>query len=164
MGSKIRLGLFTVFSFALWLVSAQADELLITQGYARETPPGMTTSAIYLTLKNPSNINVRLVGVTSDRATQVMIHQNQQQGDMMRMRSVSQIEIAARSQFSFEPGGYHLMLTGLTHPLRDGEQVALRFLFEQGGVLDFSVPVTSLESEHQTMEMGIQTKAQHSQH
>jgi len=130
----------------LWPVSAFAGELAVIHGYARATPPGVNSAAAYLILNNDAEKNVVLIGVTSKAAKQVMIHQNQLQGDMMRMRRVSQLELAAGSQFRFEPGGYHLMLTGLAKPLRAGEQLQLSLHFQQGYVLEVNVPVLASDA------------------
>jgi hypothetical protein len=122
-------------------VTTNAGELVVSQGYVRATPPGVSSSAAYLTLLNETGKRRVLVAVTSDRAKQVMMHQNQWQGDMMQMRHVSQLEIAPGAHFDFEPGGYHLMLTGLAQPLVAGERVLLKFAFQRGDTYEVSLPV-----------------------
>lgn len=133
--------LLTVLVCCLWSVSVFASGLEVSHGYARATPPGVNSAAAYLVLTNETAKNLVLVGVTSEAAKQVMIHQNQLQGDMMRMRHVSQLDLAAGSQLRFEPGGHHLMLTGLIKPLRAGEQLQLILHFQQGAVLAVALPV-----------------------
>lgn len=158
----VLMGLVSVwFANALWLPQAQAAELTVIDAYARATPPGVVNSAAYLTINNNSANKRVLVRVTSSRAAQVMLHQNQPQGDMMRMRSVSRLEIAAHSQFQFLPGGHHLMLMGLSQPLRVGEQLDLTLEFEKQPVIKIEIPVTAIEgSEQHSMPMGTDMKSQ----
>lgn len=127
----------------VWVGSIQAGELVVTDAYTREMPPGVMTSAVYLVITNSSDKGVVLVGVASTRASKVMVHQNTLQDDMMRMRPVTQLEIAAHSQFDFAPGGHHLMIMGLSQPLQAGETLDLVFRFDDGQVIDVLVPVTS---------------------
>lgn len=144
----------------LGLASAQASEILIADAYAREMPPGAVNSVVYLTVKNTSNRSVVLAHVASDRAARVLIHQNTLQDDMMRMRPVSQLEIAAHSQFSFTPGGYHLMVMDLPQPLQAGQKLDLIFQFKEGPVIKVTVPVIGSDSENHRMQMGMDIKGQ----
>jgi copper(I)-binding protein len=59
-------------------------------------------------------------------------------GDVMRMREVPSIEIPPGRTVTFGPGGLHLMMIGLTRPLRQGETVPVTLRFERAG----EVPVT----------------------
>lgn len=142
------------FVFALWPVLGVSGELKVSQGYVRTMPPGATSAAAYLTLENNTDNKMVLVGVSSNRAKQVMVHQNLLQGDMMRMHHVRELDIDAHSVFRFQPGGHHLMLTGLTELLSEGDFIVLNLQFKQGGVLEVSLPVTG-------MGAGMDMKGQH---
>jgi len=146
IGFKSRLLIIlTVLACFVWSNFVAADELVVSHGYARATPPGVNSAAAYLTLGNSNKEkSVVLVSITSHHARRVMIHQNQLQGDMIHMRHVSQLEIEAGSQFRFEPGGHHLMLTELIQPLRAGDQLQLSLQFQQGGVLEISLPILAV--------------------
>jgi len=146
----------------LCFASTQAAELVVTEAYAREMPPGVVNSAVYLTMENTSNRAVVLLNVTAVDAAQVMIHQNTIQGDMMRMRPVAQLKIAAHSQFSFSPGGYHLMLMGLSKPLQAGETFDLIFQFEAGQAVKIKVPVIGNNdgSDHHRLHKSMDMKVQ----
>lgn len=122
-----------------------AGKLRVDQAYARETPPGVSSAAAYLTLINATDKKQRLISVSSDRAARVMIHQNRMQGDMMHMQHLSELEIMARSRFHFRPGGHHLMLSGLSEPLRAGEQLQLSLQFEDGLLLNVRLPVLAID-------------------
>ena len=52
----------------------------------------------------------------------------------MRMQAVQGgIEVPAGGQVELKPGGYHVMLIGLTRDLTDGEKFPLTLQFEKGG-------------------------------
>jgi copper(I)-binding protein len=66
------------------------------------------------------------------------------EGSVMRMRSVVGIEIGAGETVALRPGGYHLMLVNLKHPLGEGEDVPLTLTFEKAGSLDVVVKVEAM--------------------
>lgn len=146
----------------MWLGSVQASELIVSDAYAREMPPGVMSSAVYLSISNSSDKAVILINVSSPNAAKVMVHQNIMQDDMMRMRAVKQLEIAAHSQFNFAPGGHHLMVMGLSQSLQAGENIDLEFQFDGGQAIEVSVPVLNTAdggeqfSTHKSIEIKVQ--------
>ena len=47
------------------------------------------------------------------------------------MKAQDRIELATGQKIVFEPGGYHIMLMNLTHPLAPGDTFELTLLFEK---------------------------------
>jgi periplasmic copper chaperone A len=77
-----------------------------------------------------------LTGAYSDVVRAIEMHVTLRDGDMVRMRRLEEVVIAAGETVRFEPGGRHLMLFGvseLTEPVeivlqqRDGPDVRLPF-------------------------------------
>ena len=82
-----------------------------------------------------------LIGGSTDVADVVEIHEMFEENDVMVMRPVAGgIEVPAGGLVTLEPGGYHVMLIGLTRDLTDGMIFDLTLTFEQAG--DVVVPVT----------------------
>ena len=54
---------------------------------------------------------------------------------MAGMQPMAQLEVAAGATVSLQPGGMHLMLTGLTGPLRVGDHVELDLAFQHAGTV-----------------------------
>lgn len=81
---------------------------------------------------------------------------------MMRMRPVARLEIAAHSQFEFTPGEYHLMVMGLTQSLHVGSNLDLEFQFDDGQVINVTVPVlnNSDSNKHFNTHKSIDMKVQ----
>ncbi len=51
----------------------------------------------------------------------------------MRMRPLDALEIPANTTLKLEPGGTHVMLTGLEQPLEAGSELPLTLRFERSG-------------------------------
>ena len=54
-------------------------------------------------------------------------------GDMMGMQPVARLEIPAGGTVQLAPGGYHIMLIGLTKDLKVGDTVQVTLKFEKAG-------------------------------
>ena len=91
----------------------QASPLLVSEAYFRLMPPGRSMSAAYMNLENTSGESQTLIGLRSDSAANVELHEHSHVNGMMRMRKVDQLNIADGESVTLEPGGYHLMLFGL---------------------------------------------------
>jgi periplasmic copper chaperone A len=114
-------------------VAITADSNLVVAGaWIRQPPPGTNVAAVYLSLENAGSEAVKLIGVESSAAAMAMMHQTVQSGGQSQMRMLDSLSLAPGEAVAFSPGGRHIMLTGLTHPLQVGERVPLTLLFEGG--------------------------------
>ena len=100
--------------------------------WVRLLPPSMTTTAAYVTL-TPSHDD-RLVGARSDIATRVEIHESSMVDGVMNMRPLDGIDMKDSIAVQLKPQGIHLMLIGLTRPLKEGEMIGIELELEQTGV------------------------------
>lgn len=87
-------------------------------------------SAAYMWIENRSETGYRLVAAETSAAGVVEIHESTMEGDVMRMRPVAGIEIAAGASAQLQPGGLHIMLMDLQRDLYPGEAIALLLTFE----------------------------------
>lgn len=115
------LGLFA--SQALW-----ASPVSINNAWVRPTVPGQSVAGAYLdiTARQPA----RLVAARSPISPDVQIHWMQMDGDVMRMREVSAIDLPKDKTVNLKPGGYHLMLMQLKKPILAGDTVPLTLVIE----------------------------------
>lgn len=91
-------------------------------------------AAGYLTIIGGSESSDALVGASSPVAGSVEIHETKADaGGMTGMRPVGQIDIAAGATVKLEPGGFHLMLMGVTEDLTIGDTVEITLTFEKAG-------------------------------
>lgn len=77
-----------------------------------------------------SSEGARLVGASSPVAGVVEIHEMAMEGNVMKMRPVSGLDLPAGRSVELKPGGYHVMLMDLKRPLRAGERVPIELRLE----------------------------------
>lgn len=92
--------------------------------------------------------NARLVSAQSPVAGVVEIHEMAMENDVMKMRQVPGLDLAAGRTLELKPGGYHVMLMDLKQPLKAGDSVPLTLVFEDDAKKRFTqevkAPVTAL--------------------
>jgi copper(I)-binding protein len=116
-------------SCAAWLALAGGASagVTVTDPWVRATVPGQGSTAAYLRIV--SDADLQLVAVHSPQAQRCEVHEVSVQQDVMRMRAVDRLAIPARTAVVFEQQHRHLMLQGLSAPLKQGERVELTFDF-----------------------------------
>jgi len=122
----------------------RADALVIDHAFARATPPGARTGAVYLTVDNTGNDTDRLLRASSPIAAGVVLHQMAMEDGMMKMRAIPSVEIRPGARLELAPDGYHLMLMDLKQPLKVGEQFPLMLTFERAGTIRTMVVVEEM--------------------
>lgn len=101
---------------------------------------GGANSAAYMVIRNTGSEADKLIAASTDAAKTVELHTVIEEGGMMRMRQVEGgIDIPANGQVELKPGGFHVMLIGLTRDLNAGDKVDLTLTFEKAG----QIPVTA---------------------
>ncbi|GGN03103.1 transporter [Thermus composti] len=139
-----KLGWFLLGLLGVALAQDALVGVKVAGGWVRfPARPDMT--AAFLALENQSEKPFRLVGVKSEVAERVEVHETFQEmrdGKMvMGMRPVASLEVPPGGRLELRPGGYHLMLIGLKRPLQVGEKVKLVLVFQGGLRLPVDLPV-----------------------
>jgi len=133
-------GLMLFFGTAV----ARGSDVQITNAWARATPSGGQTAAAYATVESPAGD--RLTGVSSPAAQKADIHEMTMDGSVMKMRQVDGIDLPAGEAVTLKPGGYHIMLTGLAKPLKEGDTFPLILDFAKAGAKQVDVSVEKIGS------------------
>ena len=120
-----------------------APDIRVSGAWARETVAGQSATASYMTIANRGSREDRLLGVEADAPATASVHETSTTDGVARMRAVSGLEIPGGRALQLEPGGAHVMVTGLTSPLRAGDSLKLRLRFETSGERVIDVPVKS---------------------
>lgn len=115
--------------------SNNAEPIVMSDLWIRATPPGASTAAAYLYIRNTGGDD-RLLAVRSDDALSVEIHATSEQSGMMRMSRLDSLAVPAGSDVQLGPGGYHLMLIDVSTTFVPGESVAMTLMFEKAGARD----------------------------
>ena len=113
-------------------LAAAEPAITVSDPYVRLLPPGATTSAAYLVIKNSGAADRQLVKAESPAAQSVEVHEHRNENGVMKMREVGSIIIKAHGQTELKPGGYHLMLFGVKSALKEGDSVAITLVFDDG--------------------------------
>jgi periplasmic copper chaperone A len=135
-------------------VLAQAHDyklgaLEIGHPWARATAPTAPAGAGYLTIKNTGTAPDRLVSASTPAAGLAQIHEMKMDGGVMRMRELEHgLEIPPGAMVTLAPGGFHLMLTNLRAPLKEGTRVPITLVFEKAGSIEVELAVKSIGASH----------------
>ena len=151
---------FVSFALALAAIApAHADDsVTVTQAWARATPGTVKTGAIYLTATNNGMAADRLVGASSPAADKVELHEMAMDNGVMKMRPVKSLTIAPGKSVVLKPGGYHVMLTGLKAPLKEGDTVPLTLRFEKAGAIAVTAQIAKAGAMHPGEMSGMPAK------
>ena len=119
---------------------ARAADITVQQPWARAAVQGGVGGA-FMTIENGGAAPDRLLSVASPVARSIELHTTVRDGDVMRMRPVTAVEVPAHGAVQLQPGGLHVMMMGLTKALAQGETVPLTLTFERAGQVAVAVPV-----------------------
>ncbi len=126
---------------------ATNTSIVVEDPYARATPAGAMSGAVYLTLDNKTNAADRLIGASSNVAAQIQIHEMSMVNGVMQMRQLANgLPVPAGESVALKPGGYHVMLIGLKKQLKAGETLPLTLTFEKAGNISVTVPIKTMVS------------------
>ncbi|WP_235907870.1 copper chaperone PCu(A)C [Siccirubricoccus phaeus] len=118
----------------------QSGGITISAPWSRAAGQG-GTGAGFLTIANAGSAPDRLVAATCPLARVTEIHTHVREGDVMRMRPVPAIEIPAGGSVTLQPGGFHLMLIGLSRAVEAGESLPVTLVFERAGKVEVALAV-----------------------
>jgi periplasmic copper chaperone A len=124
--------IFTLLLSSIQFIAFADSNLLITDAWIREGSPVSRVLAGYLTLKNQTNRDISLIGISSPDAGMIEIHETIEKDGMMSMDYIPSVLIQANSSITLSPGHKHLMLMNISHPFKAGEQIKLAFKFDNG--------------------------------
>lgn len=163
--SALALSLILAFVADAVGEEARVGDLVIAESWARASASPTTPGVAYLTVVNHGAASDSLVAVESPVAERAELHTNLKEDGVMKMRSVTAIDIAPGAPVVLAPGGLHIMLYDLKQPLAEGDHFPLTLTFERSGSVTIEVEVRPLgamgpghghehEHEHGTMSHG----------
>lgn len=134
------------------VAASEADALTISDGWVKAADDGM--SAAFGTLENASEQPLTIVSVESTASTSMQLHETVENdsGSMVMQEKKGGFTIPADGSLELAPGGNHLMLMGLTAPIKAGDEVAFTLTLEDGSTVDFTVPGKDYTGANETYE------------
>lgn len=146
----ILTALLLTLSASAWAQTA----VKIEDAWVRGTVAQQKATGAFMRLT--PNQNARLVAASSPVAGVVEIHEMALQNDIMKMRQIPGLDLAAGRTMELKPGGYHVMLMDLKQPMKGGDTVPLTLVFEDAAGKRFSqdiqAPVTALGGGNAPMQ------------
>jgi hypothetical protein len=108
---------------ALLASTAQA-QVSVSAPWIRATVPAQNSTGAFMHVQSATPAT--LLAVSSPVASMVELHKMEMQGTMMKMGPVQGgIDLPAGKLVNLATGGYHIMLMGLKHQLKEGDAVEL---------------------------------------
>ncbi|GAB2865107.1 copper chaperone PCu(A)C [Nocardioides pacificus] len=129
---------------------ASATEVTVEDPWVRATTDAddTTMTGAFMLLRNGGAEDATLVSATSPVAKMVQLHEMVMKDGAMAMAEVEDgIVITAGRGKVLEPGGYHVMLMGLTQELAAGDEVELTLELSDGTSIDVTAPVKEFTEE-----------------
>jgi copper(I)-binding protein len=152
MNTSFRiLALAAVTASVLTATAAQAGDragAVVSGAWLRPAAAGMAMTSGYLVIRNPTAKPMRLRAASSPAAHSVTLHRSVVSGGVARMEALADgLVIPPGGSAIFQPGGNHLMLEGLVHPLKVGDRVTVKLTFDAGPPLDATFEVRGAAPE-----------------
>jgi hypothetical protein len=121
-----------------------AADVSVDAAWVRLSPPVADSTAAYATIHNNSDTTITLTGAASNIAKKTELHSMDMSKGTMRMIKLETVNIEAHQSITLAPGGKHLMLMGLQHPLHAGDTVELRLTRANGSAIIIQAPVRDI--------------------
>ena len=135
----------------------------VSNVWARESATATDIGVVYFTIENNSAMPDKLfsASVPQTFAKSASLHETivsngttattmamdstgstaQNSSEMLTMKEIASVPIPANGSVTFEPGGLHVMLIGLTAPLKAGQKFDLNLGFLNAGVIKVTATV-----------------------
>lgn len=134
----------------------EAGDMRVSGVYVRE-PASPGTAAAYLSLTNTGDLEDRLLSASTGAARTVTLHDvpgDSADGPDGTMDPTGPISVLGGDTVTLSPGHGHIMLEGLTGPLRAGDQVNLLLSFTRAGQVLVEAPVIAIGAPAPTPQDG----------
>lgn len=134
---------FAAMTAAALAFPAFAQQITVTDAYARSASPVAKSGAGFLVIENHSGHDDQLIGVSSPAAKLVQLHTHEQNSEgVMKMRHVEDgFALPDNGMIMMQRGGDHVMFMGLTQPFEQGDMIPLTLIFEEAGEIAVEIPV-----------------------
>ena len=137
-------------------------EVAIGHPWTRATLPNAKVAGAYMSFTNAGKEPVRLVGGSSPVSQGIEIHEMSMQDGVMKMQALENgLEIPAGETVTLEPGGYHIMMTGLKSAIAEGDKVPLTLTFSDGEHLDVELAAEAVGAKSSGMAGDGETMIDH---
>ena len=139
-------GLFALplvaFLFVYGAIALGAPQgVYATDAWVAEGAPGALTLNAYVTLHNPTNENVAVIGARTNAAERVELRRYGRKGRVLGAEPRRKLVIPAGLQIRMQTQALHFALVHLERPVKAGDTVDLILQLDSGNRLDVGAEV-----------------------
>jgi copper(I)-binding protein len=128
--------------------AAQRSQIKVHDPWVRKVLQGVSHTAAYLTLENPTDQAIRLVGASTPLAKTVEIHTHIERGGSMKMEKLEAIDIPSHGKTELQPKGLHLMILFIRSGFLSAKRVPIALKFSDGSIQKVSAEIRDFDSPH----------------
>ena len=133
-------------SAAAFLVHSNAlAQVTVKDAWVRGTVAQQKATGAFMTIT--STQDAKLISVSSKAAKSVELHTMEMENNVMKMRQIDGVSLAAGKAVELKPGGMHIMLMGLNEQAKEGD------------VINFTLVVEGKDKKQQSIEVKATVKA-----
>lgn len=134
--------------------TAEVAQLSVEEAWIKAADEGMTGA--FGVLVNDGDRDLVVTGASSDAAADVELHEMApgENGATVMQEVDGGFTVPAGGQVTLEPGGNHLMLMGLTGPVRPGDTVTFELKLEDGSLIEFEAPAKDFAGANEDYDGG----------
>lgn len=116
--------------------------IFIDHPWSRPTAATAQNAAVYMTVRNSGSQPDTLLAVKTPIGSATELHRTSNEDGVMKMRQMTAgIDIPAGGEVKLEPGGLHIMVLGLTAPLKESDRYPVTFVFKSAGEIAGEIQV-----------------------
>ncbi len=127
--------------------SQSLASLAVSRAWIRPAPPGATSLAGYLSLKNQSNNDIKIVEVHAPDFDMAMLHNTVIEDDVASMEHLDELLVPAGESVDLKPLGKHMMLMRPKRGLPEGSFTRITLIDENDQHYPLLIEVKTLSTE-----------------
>lgn len=129
--NRLALTLTALAAPAALVSCANPSPLYVDQAWIQLNPNAKAPAAAYFVIHGGPK-PVKLLDILTEGAVNVEMHDSVMKNGMMTMAPMSAVDVPAKTNVAFTPGGKHLMLFGLNPAVIKAGTLKMIFVFSNG--------------------------------
>lgn len=130
---------------------ADPAPLYVDQAWIRLNPNPAGPAAGYLVIHGGEE-PVKLLRVSSEGAMRIEMHESAMKDGMMTMKPVENVDVPAKTEVKFAPGGKHLMIYDINPAYLEAGKLTMTMLFSNGDRLIVDAAIQKGGGDHEGHE------------
>lgn len=134
----------TLVAIFLSVATTQAQVIISEAWASKPVSRSATMMAAFMCIENDGSAPIQVTDASSPIVRRIEIHRIQHQDDVVHMRRINSIKVAAKQTVCLRPDGLHLMLIGLDEAVYRESKIPLQLKLASGDVIQTMLVQRSL--------------------